>query len=57
MGKMAQANGARWYEYVLKREDGRRLKGHPLQVRHKQDWGQGFILLLPQDAVLPECWQ
>ena len=22
-------------------------------VRHKQDWGQGFILLLPQAAVLP----
>ena len=21
---------------------------HPLQVRHKQDWGRGFILLLPQ---------
>ena len=20
---------------------------HPLQVRHKQDWGRGFILLLP----------
>ena len=29
------------------------LKGHPLQVRHKQDWGQGFILLLTQTAVLP----
>ena len=28
-------------------------KGHPLQVRHKQDWGQGFIFLLPQAAVLP----
>ena len=28
------------------------LKGHPLQVRHKQDWGQKFILLLPQVAVL-----
>ena len=22
----------------------RRLEGHPLQVRHKQDCGQGFIL-------------
>ena len=32
----------------------RRLKGHPLQVRHKQDWGRGFILLLPQTAALPE---
>ena len=26
----------------------------PLQVRHKQDWGQGLILLLPQTAALPE---
>ena len=31
----------------------RRLEGHLLQVRHKQDWGRGFILLLPQGAVLP----
>ena len=31
----------------------RRLEGHPLQVRHKQDWGRGFILLLPQTALLP----
>ena len=30
------------------------FKGYPLQVRHKQDWGQGFILLLPQTAALPE---
>ena len=30
------------------------LKRYPLQVRHKQYWGQGFILLLPQAAVLPE---
>ena len=29
------------------------LEGYPLQVRHKQDWGRGFILLLPQAAVLP----
>ena len=29
------------------------LQGHPLLVRHKQDWGRGFILLLPQAAVLP----
>ena len=32
----------------------RRLKRYPLLVRHKQDWGRGFILLLPQAAVLPE---
>ena len=31
----------------------RRLEEHPLQVRHKQDWDRGFILLLPQAAVLP----
>ena len=30
------------------------FKGHPLQVRRKQDWGRGFILLLPQAAALPE---
>ena len=30
------------------------LEGHSLQVRHKHDWGRGFILLLFQDAVLPE---
>ena len=30
------------------------FEGHPLQVRHKQDWGRGFILLLPQTAILPE---
>ena len=29
------------------------FEGHPLQARHKQDWGQGFILLLPQTAALP----
>ena len=26
---------------------------YPLQVRNKQYWGRGFILLLPQTAVLP----
>ena len=30
------------------------LEGHPLQVRHKQNWGRGFILLLPQAAALLE---
>ena len=30
------------------------FEGHPLQVRHKQDWNRGFILLLPQTAALPE---
>ena len=30
------------------------FEGYTLQVRHKQDWGRGFILVLPQTAVLPE---
>ena len=30
------------------------FEGHPFQVRCKQDWGRGFILLLPQTAALPE---
>ena len=29
------------------------FEGYPLQVRHKQEWGRGFILLLHQTAVLP----
>ena len=29
------------------------FEGYPLQVRHKQDWGRRFILLLPQTAALP----
>ena len=29
------------------------FEGHPLQARHKQNWGQGFIFLLPQTAALP----
>ena len=28
------------------------FKGHLFQVRHKQDWGQGFICVLLQAAVL-----
>ena len=28
------------------------LKGYPLQVKHKQDWDYGFILLLPLAAGL-----
>ena len=30
------------------------FEGHPLQVRHKQGCGRGFILLLPKTAALPE---
>ena len=30
------------------------FEGHPLQVRHKQDWDREFIPLLPQTAALPE---
>ena len=29
------------------------FEGYPLQARHKQNWGRGFILLLPQTAALP----
>ena len=29
------------------------LERYPLQVRQKQDWGRGFILLLPQAAIPP----
>ena len=29
------------------------FEGYPLQARNKQDWGRGFILLLPQTAALP----
>ena len=29
------------------------MKRYPLQVRHKQDWGRGFIFLLRQSAALP----
>ena len=31
-----------------KRRRRRCLKGHPILIRHKQDWGRGFILLLPR---------
>ena len=30
------------------------FEGYPLQVRHKQDWGRGFMLLITQAAALPE---
>ena len=30
------------------------FKGYPLQVRHKQGSGRGFILLLPYIATLPK---
>ena len=30
------------------------FEGHPLQVRHKHDWGRGFILLLRQTTALPD---
>ena len=29
------------------------FEGYPLHVKHKQDWGRGFILLLPLTAALP----
>ena len=30
------------------------LKGNPLRISHKQDWSQGFILLLSPTAVFPQ---
>ena len=42
------------FKYYDRRRRRRRLKRYPLQVRHKQDWGRGFIHLLPQTAALPE---
>ena len=30
------------------------IHSHRFQARHKQNWGRGFILLLPQTAALPE---
>ena len=41
-----------YYGFIHRRRH--RLEGHPLRVKHKQDWGRGFILLLPYDAALPE---
>ena len=38
----------------LKNTSSSSFEGYPLQVRHKQDWDRGFILLLPQTAALPE---
>ena len=32
----------------------RRLQGHTPRGNHKQNWGRGFIFLLPQVAALPE---
>ena len=31
-----------------------RLKGHSLQVRHKQDWGRAFIFLRPRMQCYPD---
>ena len=28
------------------------LERHPPMIKHKQDWGRGFILLQPQNAAL-----
>ena len=44
---------ARDHDWQRSNRRRRRFQGHPLQVRHEQDWGRGFILLLPQSTVLP----
>ena len=43
------------YQYVNMNRDSSSssFEGYPLQVRQKQDWGRGFIFLLPQTAGLP----
>ena len=41
------------FEGVVESSSSSSFEGYPLQVRHKQDWGRGFILLLPQIAELP----
>ena len=38
---------------IFKLSSSSSFEGHPLQARHKQNWGRGFILLLPQTAALP----
>ena len=40
-GRVVRATSSSWF--------GR----HPIQVRHETGLGRGFILLLPQAAVLP----
>ena len=40
--------------YVFLGGSSSSFEGYPLQARHKQDWGRGFILLLPQTAALPD---
>ena len=40
--------------FSSRRRRCRRLERYPLQVRHKQDWDRGFMLLLPQTAALLE---
>ena len=47
------------YLYIIKKSAiipnlSSSFEEYPLQVRHKQDWDRGFILLLPQAAALPE---
>ena len=41
------------YKRIVVVSSSSSFEGYPLQARHKQDWGRGFILLLPQTAALP----
>ena len=50
---VSQSSTVWWYAKWLLWSSSSSFEGYPLQVRHKQDWGQGFILLLPQTAALP----
>ena len=42
-----------WSPILMKNYSSSSFGKHSLQVRHKQDWGREFILLLSQAAVLP----
>ena len=46
--------GTRLMQNMMSSSSSSLFEGYPFQVRHKQDWGRGFILLLPQTAVLAE---
>ena len=42
-----------YFLYIFLSTSSSSFEGYPLQVRHKQDWGRGFILLLPKTVAMP----
>ena len=42
-----------WRRQTTSSSSSSSFEEYSLQVRHKQDWGRGFILLLLQTAALP----